>query len=378
MSGFSFTRRGFIRVAALGLGAAACPLASPTVLGAGGGGAAGQNGHEALAYEKLTGLRVRCQLCPRECTVADGERGYCGVRENQGGVYRTLVYARPCALHTDPIEKKPLFHVLPGTFAFSIATAGCNVECQFCQNWRISQFRPEDVDSVHCPPSAVAEMAKTSGCDTIAYTYSEPVVFYEYMLDCAREGNARGVRSVMITNGHINPEPMKTLCKELAAVKVDLKGFTDEFYRKYVQGNLRAVMATLELLKELGMHTELVVLLIPGLNDGADEIRRMAGWVVKTLGENVPMHFSRFHPAYKMTNLSPTPVRTLERARETAVAEGVRYAYVGNVPGHRYENTYCHSCGEKIIARYGYRILATHLNEGKCEFCAADIPGVWQ
>jgi len=311
--------------------------------------------------------------------VPDGGRGYCGVRENRGGVYRTLVYARPCAMHRDPIEKKPLFHVLPGTHAFSIATAGCNVECQFCQNWRISQFRPEDVESLYVPPATVAEMASQSGCETIAYTYSEPVVFYEYMLDCAREGNARGVRSVMITNGYINPEPMRALCRELLAVKVDLKGFTAEFYRKYVGGDLKAVLATIELLGELGMHTELVVLLIPGLNDSPQEVRRMSSWVVNTLGPDVPMHFTRFHPAYKMTNLTPTPVRTLERARETAVDQGVRYAYVGNVPGHPYENTYCHACGKVVIARYGYHVLQRHVSEeGACEFCGAHIPGIWQ
>ncbi len=334
--------------------------------------------HEALAYEKLPGKKVHCTLCPRECVVADRERGFCGVRENRGGIYKTLVYARPCALHKDPIEKKPLFHFLPGTYAFSIATAGCNVECQFCQNWRISQFRPEEVDSTYCPPATVADLAERTGCESIAYTYSEPVIFYEYMLDCAREGNRRGRRSVMISNGAICPEPLKTLCKELAAVKVDLKAFTEEFYRRYVRGELKPVLKAIELLKQLEMHLELVVLLIPGLNDGAEEIREMARWVVKNLGPDVPMHFSRFQPAYKMTNLSPTPVRTLERARETAVAEGVHYAYVGNVPGHRYGHTYCHNCGEKIIARYGNRVLSTSIPQGRCEFCGAAIPGVWK
>ena len=373
------SRREFVRLAALGTAAAAC---APGAAVAGEAGleedAPQLSDHEALAYTKLDGLRVRCELCPRRCTVADRERGYCGVRENQGGTYKTLVYARPCALHVDPIEKKPLFHFLPSTLAFSIATAGCNVECTFCQNWRISQFRPEQVESVHCPPERVVALARREKCRSIAYTYSEPVIFYEYMLDCARAGNEVDVRSVMISNGYITAEAMKTLARELAAVKVDLKSFSDEFYRKYVHGELKPVLQTLELLAKLGKHTEIVVLIIPGLNDEVEEIRKMAAWVVKNLGADVPMHFTRFGPAYKMTNLSPTPIKTLERARETAAAEGVRYAYTGNVPGHRYGNTFCHGCGEKIISRYGHRVLEMRITDGKCDYCDAAIPGVWE
>ena len=380
MRGAGLSRRRLLQLAAVGAAAAALPVAERA---AGAADEAAQEAsqlsdHEALAYEKLSGLRVRCKLCPRECTVPNGQRGHCRVRRNQGGVYRTLVYARPCALQKDPIEKKPLFHFLPGTYAFSIATAGCNVECQFCQNWRISQFPPEEVESTYCPPDAVAELAVRSDCRTIAYTYSEPVVFYEYMLDCAREGNKKGVRSVMISNGYINPEPMRALCKELAAVKVDLKAFTDDFYRDTVRGDLQGVLETLKLLKELGMHNEIVVLLIPGLNDAEDEVRKMSDWMVQNLGRDVPMHFTRFRPAYKMTNLEPTPVRTLERARQAAVGQGVHYAYVGNVPGHQYEHTFCHQCGKKVIGRYGYRVLETHLAGGRCEFCGTSVPGVWQ
>lgn len=334
--------------------------------------------HEAMAYEKLDGKRIRCDLCPRECVVADRERGFCGVRENRGGTYHTLVYGRPCAVHVDPIEKKPLFHFLPGTRALSIATAGCNVECQFCQNWRISQFRPEQVDSVHAPPRAIADAAGQHDCRSIAYTYSEPVVFSEYALDCAREGNRQGVKSVYISNGYIKAEPMRELCRELSAVKVDLKAFTQEFYEKYVRGKLKPVLQTLELLREEGMHTEIVVLLIPELNDGQDEIRKMARWIRKNLGPGVPLHFTRFYPAYRMKNRAPTPIRTLEKAREAAADEGLDYVYVGNVRGHQYESTYCAGCGERVIHRYGYRIIKSRIDGGKCENCGTEIPGVWE
>ena len=374
MSDGEFTRRDFMKLAALGAQAAACGPAALALAE----DASQLSDHEALAYERLADKKVHCLLCPRECIVPDGERGYCGVRENRDGVYKTLVYARVCASHVDPVEKKPLFHVLPATKAFSIATAGCNVECQFCQNWQISQFLPEEVSSAHYPPATVASMAKKAGCQTIAYTYSEPTVFYEYMLDCAREGNKVGVRSVMISNGFINPDPMTRLCKELAAVKIDLKAFSEQFYRKHVLGRLKPVLATLELLKKLGMHTEIVTLLIPGLNDSIEEARKMSAWVVKNLGPDVPMHFTRFHPAYRMMNRTQTPIKTLERAREAAVAEGVRYAYAGNVPGNQYEHTYCHKCGKKIVGRYAYHITENHVVGGKCEFCGIAIPGVWE
>jgi pyruvate formate lyase activating enzyme len=375
MTGETFDRRQFIKFAALGMGAAACPLAARTVLASPRG--AGLSHHPGRAWERVQGKLVRCKLCPRQCVVGDGQRGYCGVRENQGGNYKTLVYARPCAVHVDPVEKKPLFHVLPSQKAFSIATAGCNVECQFCQNWRISQYMPEDVQSVDMPPGRVAARAKRTGCRLIAYTYSEPIIFYEYMLDSAREGNRLGLRSVMISNGHILSEPMKLLAKELAAVKVDLKGFTQEFYRKYVRGNLQAVKNTLVLLTKLGVHVEIVNLLIPGLNDGKEDIRSMCAWIAQALGPRVPTHFTRFHPAYKMRNLSPTPVPSLVRAREVAAQAGLQYAYVGNVPGHKYESTYCHECGKKIIDRYSYYVRALHVEDGKCGFCGAQIPGVW-
>lgn len=364
-----------MKMAAVGLTSTSCPFATDAIAAKVQGSELGD--HEAMAYAKVKGTIIQCKLCPRGCVVPDGRRGYCGVRENQGGTYKSLVYGRVGAAHVDPIEKKPLFHFLPGNTAFSIATAGCNVECLFCQNWRLSQSKPEQLQTTRMPPEKVAAEAVSQNCDIIAYTYNEPTIFCEFMLDCAREGKKKNLRSVMISNGYMNLEPMKTLCKELGGIKIDLKSFSDEFYKKYVDGELKPVLKTIELIKKLGMHLELVILLIPGLNDSDEEIGKMARWVVKNLGKDVPMHFSRFHPCYKMKNISRTPIKTVERAQSIALDEGVHYSYVGNAPGHKYENTFCHSCGAKIITRYGFHIGEVHIKDGKCEFCGAEIPGVW-
>ncbi len=368
------SRRAFIKAAA-GAAALVCPLVGSRTAAA---DRPALSDREALHYEKLRGGMARCNLCPHQCIVADGARGLCGVRENQGGIYRTLIYGRLCARHVDPIEKKPLFHFLPGTRAFSIATAGCNVECQFCQNWDISQAAPEAVEAVYTRPEEVVELARRYDCASIAYTYSEPTVFYEYSLDTSRAGKEAGVHSVSITNGFIRPDPMKQLCEVLSAVKVDLKAFTEEFYKKYVLGELQPVLDTIVLLKGLGMHTEVVTLLIPGLNDSDSEIRDLSRWLVKNVGPDVPLHFSRFYPAYKMTNLAKTPEATVIRAREIAVSEGVHYAYVGNLQGHEYESTYCASCGKRIIERFGFHVGEVQVKDGKCGYCATAIPGVWQ
>jgi pyruvate formate lyase activating enzyme len=366
------SRRDFIRVAAgAGLGALALSqVAAARTFPV--------SDHEALAYEKLADKQVVCLLCPRECSVADGKRGYCEVRENQGGVYKSLVYGRVCTAHVDPIEKKPFFHFLPGTMAYSLATAGCNLDCQFCQNWEISQARPEDIESEYVPPAEVVARARRYECRSIAFTYSEPTVFYEYMLDTARAGKEAGIPGVSVTNGFIQAEPMKRLCEVLGAVKVDLKGFTEEFYRRYTLSRLKPVLDTIELVKAQGMHLELVTLLIPTLNDSEAEVRELSRWVVKNLGPDVPMHFTRFYPLYKMTNLPATPAATLDRAREIAASEGVHYAYVGNLPGDKYESTYCHSCGKMIVERYSVSVQAVHVKDGKCEYCGTAIPGVWK
>lgn len=331
----------------------------------------------AKHWKPLPDHRVACTLCPRACQVAPQERGYCGVRENVGGRYVTLVYGRAVAAHVDPIEKKPLFHFLPGTQAFSIATAGCNMECKFCQNWDISQFRPEQVRSFPLFPQDVAELARRYGCESIAYTYTEPVVFYEYMLDSAQEGRARGVRSVMISNGYITKEPLKELLPWLDGVKIDLKAFTDSFYSRLCAGRLQPVLDALGWIREEGTWLEIVVLILPGQNDSPQEIGQLSRWVVRELGPHVPVHFTQFHPTYRITHLPRTPLATLERCARVAKDEGLQFVYLGNVPGSGYEDTLCPGCGTTVVRRMGFKVLANALQQGRCPSCHRQIPGVW-
>ena len=332
---------------------------------------------EASWYKKLDGRKVECQLCPQACRVADMERGTCGVRENRGGTYYTLVHSLACSIHVDPIEKKPFFHVMPGEKALSYATAGCNVECKFCQNWEISQFRPEQVRAYHLPPDTMVEAARRSGARLTAATYSEPVVFWEYVRDAARAANKAGLKPTVVSNGFIQEDALKEVLPLLTAFKVDLKAFTDAFYVEQVRGKLEPVLKALEIIKASGVWLEIVVLLVPTLNDSEEEVRRLAAWVKKKLGPDVPLHFTRFHPTYRLTNLPPTPVPTLERAWRTAKGEGLNFVYLGNLPGHEAENTSCPGCGEIVIRRMGFRILDNRLNKGHCAECKRAIPGVW-
>lgn len=363
------SRRRFLT--ALGAGAAGCVLAR---LAPAAPAAALQ---EAAYYETLDDGQVHCLLCPRECMVGDGQRGYCRVRENRQGKYYSLVYGRPCALHLDPIEKKPFFHVYPGSMAYSLATVGCNMACKFCQNWDISQKKPEEVSAADRSPADIAAAAQQARAKTIAYTYSEPTVFYEYMADCARAGRERGLDSVMVSSGFISPAALQGLLPLLKAVKIDFKAFSPDFYRNVCGSRLQPVLDTLKQLAGAGLWYEIVVLVIPTLNDSADEIKRMVAWIVKELGPDVPLHFSRFHPMYKMKNIPPTPLATLRRAREIAVAAGIHFVYIGNVPGEEAQNTLCSSCKATLIQRYGYRILANTIVNGRCQACGKPVPGVW-
>jgi len=331
----------------------------------------------ARHWEKLEELRVRCVLCPKECRVADQERGYCGVRENHKGEYKTLVYSRPCSIAVDPIEKKPLFHFLPNSLALSIATAGCNMECKFCQNWEISQFRPEQIKSTYFTPENVAEAAVNSGSKVIAYTYTEPVIFYEYMFDSAICGNKKNIASVMISNGYIKEKPLRELCRVLSGIKIDLKAFTEKFYKEMCSGELKPVLRTLEILKEENMWFEIVVLIVPTLNDSVQENKEMCQWIVKTLGPDVPVHFSRFHPIYKVKNLPPTPVKTIETIRKIAIDEGCHFVYVGNVSPSEGEKTFCPNCKQTLISRIGLYIERNIIQNGQCPKCKTKIPGIW-
>ncbi len=332
---------------------------------------------EARFYQKLPNKKIKCTLCPRECTVGDRERGYCGVRENRGGVYYTLVHSRVCVAHVDPVEKKPFFHYLPGTVAFSVATAGCNVNCKFCQNWDISQSRPEQIPATYMPPARVAELAKQNGCPTIAYTYSEPVVFSEFIMDTADAGHQVGIRSIVVSNGYIQEEPLRAAYGKMDAVKIDLKSFSDSYYRKIVSGELKPVLETLVRLRSMGKWTEIVYLVIPTLNDSDADFRGVTAWVKANLGPDVPIHFTQFHPDYLLKNLPITPVGTLERARAIGLAEGLHFVYIGNVPGHPGEHTYCPRCGRMVVERVGMGVRQMLIRNSACPFCKEPLPGVW-
>ena len=335
--------------------------------------------HEALYWEKKeSGLKITCKLCPHECVVADQERGTCGVRENRNGKYHTLVHSQICAANIDPIEKKPLFHYYPGTDAFSIATPGCNMECQYCQNWQISQFGPEQIACQVISPEQLVHAVRRKNTPTIAYTYSEPVVFYEYMTDIAEEARKHGIGNVMISSGYIQQEPLKALIPKLDAVKIDFKGFSEEFYTKICRGKLKPVLDALVTIKSMGVWLELVMLVVPTLNDSPDENRKMFDWINVNLGPDVPLHLTRFHPTYKLKNLPSTPVSTLERLHGIARESGLNYVYVGNVWQHPTENTMCPSCDQPVIRRIGFKVTENNIRNGKCPSCGRDIPGVFK
>ncbi len=328
-------------------------------------------------FKPLDGGAIQCELCPKGCQVPKGERGFCRVRENRDGKYFTLVYGNPCAIHLDPIEKKPFFHVHPSSTSLSIATAGCNFHCMFCQNWEISQALPEDVYSYDAPPELIVKRAKQMGARSIAHTYVEPTIFCEYMMDVSELARREGLLVVMHSNGYINPAPLRDLCKVLDAANMDLKGFRDSFYRDLCDGELAPVLETLRILKQEKVHLELTNLMIPTKNDDMAEVKDMCSWIKKDLGADTPLHFSRFYPLYKLTKIQPTPVATLEKAREVALSVGLEYVYIGNVPGHDAWNTFCPQCKRVIIERTGYMVRENRVNQGKCRYCGKSIPGIW-
>lgn len=320
---------------------------------------------------------VQCQLCPRRCRLQEGMRGDCRVRMNIGGKLHTLVYGNPCAVHIDPIEKKPIFHMLPGSTSFSIATAGCNLHCKFCQNWEISQSPPEETRNMDLPPQKVVEYALRGGCQSVAYTYSEPIVFYEYTLDTAKIARSKGLKNIIVTAGYINPEPLREWCKWIDAAHVDLKAFTEDYYIEICSGTLQPVLNTIKILRQEGVWVEIVNLVVPTLNDDFNKIEEMCIWIRDNVGKDVPVHFSRFYPMYKLKNLPLTPQETLEKARDIGLKVGLNYVYIGNIPGHPGESTYCPGCKRIVIGRIGYFIKENNLSDGKCKFCGYQIPGIW-
>lgn len=332
----------------------------------------------ALYYEKLAEQRVQCNLCPRECIVSSGGRGFCRVRENRGGEYYTLVHSNPCAVHIDPIEKKPLYQFYPGTAALSIATAGCNFTCKNCQNYDISQARPDDTVNVELGPEDIVALAKKHDTPTIAYTYTEPTVFYEYMLETAQIAHKNGILNIYHSNGYINPEALGALAYFLDGANVDLKGFSNEFYQEITGGTLNPVLQTLKALKKYGVWLEITNLVIPTMNDSEKMLRELCVWVESELGKETPVHFSRFYPQYKLQNVPPTPVETLKKAADIARLSGLEYVYIGNVAGVDEENTYCPQCGKIVIGRTGYHVHTYKIKNSECEFCGKKIAGKWQ
>ena len=334
----------------------------------------------AMLWERLgpDDPRVRCNLCAHRCVIPPGRRGACHVRENRDGTLYTLVYGRTIAQHVDPIEKKPLFHFQPGSRSFSIATPGCNFRCAFCQNWEISQM-PREQDVIMGSPASpeqIAHAAHRAGCASVAYTYTEPTIFAEYALDTAREAQTLGLKNVFVSNGYMTPELLHEMAGLIDGINVDLKAGRGEFYHKISGAALKPVLENLKLIQQLGIWLEVTTLVIPGLNDDDGELRWVAEYIFNELGPDVPWHISRFYPAYKMTDVPPTPAATLERAWQIGQDVGLHYVYVGNVPGHHTESTVCPGCGAAVIERFGYQVHVRGLRDGVCTKCGTAIAGV--
>jgi pyruvate formate lyase activating enzyme len=320
---------------------------------------------------------VKCLLCAQYCTLRAGERGKCRARINVRGELRSLVYGRPITTQVDPIEKKPFYHFLPGSQAYSLATSGCPLRCKFCQNWRISQARPEDYEEPGTAPAELVDNAVARAAPVIAFTYNEPTVFTEYLVDIATLARKRGRHSVMISCGFMNAEPLTEMCRVLDAIKIDLKGFDESFYRNVCSAELSPVLRSIKQVARSGIHLEIVNLVVPTLNDSDRMLRGLVDWVMGEVGPDVPVHFTAFHPDYQLLNLPPTPVQVLEHARDLALSKGIRYPFVGNVPDHPGNHTYCPGCGKVVIRRNGFFVLEMNLKDGHCKFCGKAIAGVW-
>ncbi len=334
---------------------------------------------EALLYDKQNDQKVRCHLCNQYCLISEGRRGLCNVRVNQKGTLMTNVYDKVIALNVDPIEKKPLFHYYPGTLAYSFGTVGCNFRCRFCQNADIAQMATDHdgmVDGRTIAPEAIVAGAVKNDCKTIAYTYTEPTIFFELALDCAKLAQKQGIKNVFVTNGYMTRDALDMISPYLGAANVDLKAFSDEFYKKTCGAKLAPVLDNLKRMKQLGIFVEVTTLLIPGLNDDPKELTELANFIAKDLGDETPWHISRFHPTYKLVDRPATPLPTMLKAREIGISAGLKYVYTGNVPGENSENTFCYACGEQVIGRRGFFVSQNLVKENKCPKCGAMIHGV--
>ena len=327
---------------------------------------------EAMFWKKEED-KIRCRLCSHNCIIPQGKRGICGVRENRNGKLQSLIYGLASSVIPDPIEKKPLYHFQPGTNALSFGTIGCNFRCPYCQNYTISQAGIEDAHLQHVKLEDIVNLAKKYRCKGVAWTYNEPTIWYEFTLDGSKIAKRNGLYSVYVTNGFISEEPLKEISPYLDAMNIDVKAFNENFYKKIVKARLRPVLDTCILAKELGIHIELTYLIIPSYNDDKEEIKKYCQWVVNELGDETPCHFSRFHPHYKMIDVPSTPLSTLEKAYQTAIDEGLKYVYLGNVPNTNKENTYCPECGKLLIERNGFSTSSLRIKDGKCSYCGEEI-----
>jgi pyruvate formate lyase activating enzyme len=332
---------------------------------------------EGFLYKKLGKNKVVCGICPNRCVLSPGDRSVCRSKVNMEGKLYSLAYGNPCSVNTDPIEKKPLYHFKPRTKAFSLATTGCNFRCLNCQNYEISQAKPDEVINYELFPSDAVKAAGRAGAASIAYTYSEPITFFEYMIDTCRIARENGILNVLVSNAYINRTPLLELCKVLDGASLNFKAYSDKIYRKLNGGRLKPVLNTFLTLREQNIYFEMIHLVVPGYVDDDDEVRKMCGWILENLGPDYPLHFLRFFPRYKLDRLPPTPVSTLSRFRKLAIQEGIHYAYVGNVAKHEGNNTFCHNCKKRLIARQGYFIPEYNLVGNRCKFCDTKIPGVW-
>jgi pyruvate formate lyase activating enzyme len=333
--------------------------------------------HELRFYRRLAEGAVQCQVCFRSCVILPERLGACHNVKNVGGRAFSLVHSRPCALQADPIEKEPVFHMLPGSRIFCTGTASCNFHCKYCQNWEFAQRTLWEVEAIEATPAEVVARALEASCRAVSFTYNDPIVFYDYMLDILEEARAAGLRTVCHTNGSLEPEALRALLERLDAIVIDLKGFREAFYREVCDGELAPVLRALEQVGQSGTHLEIVHLLVPRYNDRPQETRQMCRWIASTLGPNVPLHFLRFFPSYRFQRLPPTPVETLEQAAQIALEEGLRYVYIGNLPGHPRNSTYCPTCGRMVIERIQFVVYAVEIERGRCRFCGTPIPGIW-
>ncbi len=320
---------------------------------------------------------VRCRLCPKECRIPSGARGDCRIRVNLEGRLTAVTYGYPCAVHVDPMEKKPLFHFLPGTSILSIATAGCNLHCANCQNWTISQADPENVEAIYLPPAAIIDLARRHQCPSVAFTYTEPLIFYEYTFDAFDLLREAGLRAVLVTAGYLNRKPLRELYHRTDAANIDLKFMSDRLYREVCDATLAPVQEAIVLAREMGVWVEVTNLVIPTLNDDDAQLQALSRWVAREVGPDTPLHFSAFFPQYRMRHLPPTPASTLERAAAIARAEGLRYVYIGNVLSEKGQDTFCPKCGERLVVRRRFAVTANRIVNGACASCGERVGGVW-